>query len=104
MKNVNEKRKYHEMVVLGQVIDLLIADVGMKKARQMDAVEILMRRLIKVEQADEDGSWQLASKMYEVDGDNGAGTARELREARKAVRFEREFLGKASGKPGASKK
>ena len=53
---------------------------------------MLVRRLVKVEMAEKTGKWEVASHMFDEEGDVCAATSKELRSARRAAALERDLM------------
>lgn len=85
----NNERNRRECEVIGQSIDMLLAEVGTAKGRKLDAVEVLVRRLVQVEAADRERTWETAKHLFDDETSIALTTGKEMRAARKQAKWEK---------------
>ena len=61
-----EARNRKEARVIARTLDFLIADLGLKKAMRLRAMEVLVRRLAAIHEAEATGEWAVASELEET--------------------------------------
>lgn len=89
-QSFNNERNKRDCEVVAQSIDLILAELGVAKGRKLDVVEVLVRRLVQVQAADHDRTWDTAKHMFQDESSIALATGKELRAARKQAKVEKD--------------
>lgn len=99
---MRSQRNRHEAGVLARVADLLVDELGQRRTVTLDAMEVVLRRLVAIETAEMGGNtkeaWDVASRMEEP---QAVGPRSWYATALRDATLEARLRGAGRGKGGA---